>query len=159
MLREKLNELISAIQKQDDCGAEYALEKSISQVFGKDADYTYGVVEEDEWTQDHKYQNGGVVIKLDMLDETVYLSISMSRSGSYHTDWYYTIDWVGEVKPATITTVETRETFISIDSDVDKEQYVCIKVTGEDAKIFCDQVEESISERAEGFDVEVSWES
>ncbi|QQG32236.1 hypothetical protein CkP1_0073 [Citrobacter phage CkP1] len=44
-------------------------------------------VEDDDWTQDHKYQYRQVVYYSKKHD--VYVAVNESRSGSYHTDWYY----------------------------------------------------------------------
>ena len=50
-------------------------------------DYTdeFEVVEEGDWTQDSKYQIRTIVFKYDGL----LYSITVSRSGSPFTDWYY----------------------------------------------------------------------
>jgi hypothetical protein len=58
----------------------------------KDEDCAYSgepegweVVEETDWTQDHKYQYQETTYHKD----GQYFSVTQSRSGSYHTDWYY----------------------------------------------------------------------
>ena len=45
----------------------------------------FETIEEGEWVQDYKYQYKEVVVKFD--DE--FYQLNFSRSGSYHTDWYY----------------------------------------------------------------------
>ncbi len=161
MLREKLEDIIKAIKNTDDKGADCAVDHALYKVFGDFdcLDYNYVSVEEGEWTQNHKYQSNDETFKITLDDEVVYLRVSVSRSGSYHTDWYYSVDDVEEVRPATITTVFTEETFIPTNSNADDNQYVCIKVTGEDAFQFCDKVEEFIGEFSEGYDVNVEWKS
>lgn len=42
-------------------------------------------VEEGDWEQDHKYQYNTSVYEY----EGVYVQVNQSRSGSYHSDWYY----------------------------------------------------------------------
>lgn len=46
--------------------------------------------EEGEWTQDCKYQQCENVIR--HTESGRCFEISASRSGSYHTDWYYSFD-------------------------------------------------------------------
>ena len=46
--------------------------------------------EEGGWTQDHKYQYCDHVIR--HIESGRCFQVSASRSGSYHTDWYYTYD-------------------------------------------------------------------
>lgn len=43
------------------------------------------VVEQGEWTQDHKYQSCETIVRF---DGALY-SVQQSRSGSYHSDWHY----------------------------------------------------------------------
>lgn len=59
------------------------------------------VVEGGEWTQDLKYQHIERVIK--HTESGRCFSVSAGRSGSYHTDWYYTYDDLTEVKAVTKT--------------------------------------------------------
>lgn len=47
----------------------------------------FEVVEEDDWTQDHKYQYRTNIYRF--IEHDVYFGVSESRSGSYHSDWYY----------------------------------------------------------------------
>lgn len=66
----------------DDC-------RKRRQVFS--ADMTGWDTEEDgDFTQDHKYQHCTNVIK--HLESGRCFEVSCSRSGSYHSDWYYTYD-------------------------------------------------------------------
>ena len=48
------------------------------------------VVEEGEWTQDHKYQHKESVVK--HLPTGKFYSYGIGRSGSPFTDWYYSYD-------------------------------------------------------------------
>ena len=48
------------------------------------------VVEEGEWTQDHKYQHKESVVK--HVPTGKYYSYGISRSGSPFTDWYYSYE-------------------------------------------------------------------
>lgn len=73
---------------------------------------TYEVVEEGDWTQDHKYQYCTIIFKDTTTDK--HYEMGISRSGSYHTDWYYSWEDSGEeaveVKKVTKTiTVESWE--------------------------------------------------
>ena len=59
-----------------------------------------------EWTQDGKYQYHTAVLKFD----DKYFTIYNIRSGSYHSDWYYGVPYVSEVKPVTkVVTTTTWE--------------------------------------------------
>lgn len=66
----------------------------------------FELVEEDEWTQDYKYQYQSTIIK--HVPTSTFWQINNSRSGSYHTDWYYGTPEFYQVTPHTkvITTVE-----------------------------------------------------
>ena len=48
------------------------------------------VVEEGEWTQDHKYQHKESVVK--HVPTGKYYHYEISRSGSPFTDWYYSYE-------------------------------------------------------------------
>lgn len=52
----------------------------------EDSDYLEEV-DHDEWTQNHKYQYRQVVYYSKKHD--VHVAVNETRSGSYHTDWYY----------------------------------------------------------------------
>lgn len=52
----------------------------------EDSDYLEEV-DHDEWTQNHKYQYRQVVYYSKKHD--VHIAVNESRSGSYHSDWYY----------------------------------------------------------------------
>ena len=52
--------------------------------------YGWEYAEEDDFTQDHKYQHAQHVIR--HIASGRCFSVSVSRSGSYHSDWYYTYD-------------------------------------------------------------------
>lgn len=53
----------------------------------------YSVVFEDEWQQDGKYQSASHIV----LFEGQHFQVQEGRSGSYHTDWYYTETYVSPV--------------------------------------------------------------
>ena len=57
------------------------------------------------WTQDCKYQHCSCVYKHEPTGR--HFQIDNSRSGSYHTDWYYSTPTVSEVTPVTKTVVTT----------------------------------------------------
>lgn len=62
--------------------------------------------EEGDYTQDHKYQYCTSVIR--HIESGRCFMVYSSRSGSYHTDWYYTYyDAPAEVKAVTRTIVTT----------------------------------------------------
>ena len=52
----------------------------------EDSDYLEEV-DHDEWTQNHKYQYRQVVYY--SKKHNVHVAVNETRSGSYHTDWYY----------------------------------------------------------------------
>jgi len=54
----------------------------------------FNLVEDDDWTQDYKYQVNACVYEKD----GEFFRISNSRSGSYHTDWYYDTASVEQVR-------------------------------------------------------------
>lgn len=82
----QINELMKASLDEYRCG-----------FFGED-DLPEDVVlvEEDDWTQEHKYQYCSAVYKC---PEGNYFEVSNNRSGSYHTDWYYGEPSVRQVTP------------------------------------------------------------
>ncbi len=55
----------------------------------------FTLVEEDGWTQEGKYQYTYAVYKD---GEGNYFQIQNTRSGSYHTDWYYQEPYIQQVK-------------------------------------------------------------
>jgi len=50
----------------------------------------FETVSEGDWTQEHKYQYRDIVVK--HLPTNKFFSFYIHRSGSYHTDWYYSYD-------------------------------------------------------------------
>lgn len=66
----------------DDC-------RKRSQVFNADM-WGWEVEDEGDFCQDHKYQQATNIIK--HVESGRFFEVSCSRSGSYHTDWYYTYD-------------------------------------------------------------------
>lgn len=63
--------------------------------------------ESDEWTQEGKYQSCLVVYKQTSTGK--FFSAVLERSGSYHTDWNYNLEWAG----LELTEVELREKVIT----------------------------------------------
>lgn len=63
------------------------------------------LVDEDDWTQDHKYQHSSRVVK--HIESGRCFSFNASRSGSYHSDWYYSWDDMVEVKAVTREVTQT----------------------------------------------------
>jgi len=76
----------------------------------EDAPEGFEIVEEGEWIQDYKYQGREIIFKF----EDKHYSLYESRSGSYHSDWYYgSENWseeveVYEVEPVEVTTIQWR---------------------------------------------------
>lgn len=65
--------------------------------FGEDdLDEDFELVEETEWTQDYKYQSADAIFLHKPTGR--HFEISNTRSGSYHTDWYYSAPSFREVK-------------------------------------------------------------
>lgn len=64
--------------------------------------------ESDDWTQDYKYQFCNMVFK--HIKTGRFYLISISRSGSYHSDWYYSYEDAGgvlvEVKKVEVVTTK-----------------------------------------------------
>lgn len=69
-------------------------------------------VEEDDWTQDGKYQHGSRVIK--HTESGRCFSLNASRSGSYHSDWYYSWDDMTEVKAVTREVTKTITEWVAV---------------------------------------------
>lgn len=68
------------------------LQKKLLELFDEEE---LEMAQEGEWEQDHKYQFKSSVAKY----EDKFYQFSESRSGSYHTDWYYNDTDVQEVTP------------------------------------------------------------
>lgn len=66
------------------------------------------------WEQDGKYQSSDCVFKitvgepLEEPSDVFYVRCYQIRSGSYHTDWYYTSFCFSEVTPKEVTETITR---------------------------------------------------
>lgn len=60
--------------------------REASEVFSGDTE-DWELVEEGEWTQDHKTQHCSNILK--HVPTGKFYSANSYRSGSYHTDWYY----------------------------------------------------------------------
>lgn len=62
--------------------------------FEPDEGESLKIIEEGEWEQDGKYQYRSIIVQFN----GDYIQISESRSGSYHTDWYYGDAYIGLVE-------------------------------------------------------------
>ena len=72
-----------------------------------DAPIGFEVIEEDEWTQDHKYQLKDWIFKY----EGKFYQLTENRSGSPFTDWFYGSDyWEAEVEVEEVEPVEVKIT-------------------------------------------------
>lgn len=61
------------------------------------------VVEEDDWTQEHKYQSANHIVN--HIPTGRHFSLAQSRSGSDYSDWYYSATEIAEVHKVTETIV------------------------------------------------------
>ncbi|MGQ0595843.1 hypothetical protein [Aquabacterium sp.] len=68
-------------------------------------------VYEDDWTQDYKYQVRANVYRVDATGQC--FQVCESRSGSYHTDWYYNDPDCFEVWPVTETKTVTVTNYVT----------------------------------------------
>lgn len=66
----------------------------------------FDIVEEGEWTQEGKYQEAEHIVKHGPSGR--HFCISQSRSGSYHSDWYYGESGLCEVKCITEVVTVTK---------------------------------------------------
>lgn len=79
------------------------LQERILAVYNEEADHPdIETVEEGSWEQDGKYQFCEAIFK----HEDEFYCVSQSRSGSYHSDWYYNDPDVYEVTPKEIKTIK-----------------------------------------------------
>ncbi len=73
-------------------------------------EYQFDVIEEGEYEQDHKYQHATHIVKCTKspIEQEVGRTffVNDSRSGSYHSDWYYNTEWN---KDLTLTECEPKE--------------------------------------------------
>lgn len=65
----------------------------------------FELVDEGEWTQEHKYQSAEQIVKHTLTGR--HFCLSRSRCGSYHTDWYYSRTLITEVVKVEKTIVVT----------------------------------------------------
>lgn len=63
----------------------------------------FTLVEEGEWTQEHKHQQAYHIVRHDGTGR--HFGLAQSRSGSYHSDWYYDATKIAEVHKVTETIV------------------------------------------------------
>lgn len=66
----------------------------------------FDILEQTEWTQDHKYQFSDIIIQSNF-DGKIYL-VNISRSGSYHSDWYYCFEGTKEYECPEVEKVEIK---------------------------------------------------
>lgn len=115
---------LKALEEKDpDCHFEGLVEEAIGNALcaevtesGADSSDTvyHEVLDDPDWSQDHKYQGCVGVIKITIggpladTNQVFYVRFSQMRSGSYHTDWYYQNVAFREVTPKEITETITR---------------------------------------------------
>ena len=115
---------LKALEEKDpDCHFEGLVEEAIgnalcAEVTETDADSSetvcHEVLDDPDWSQDHKYQGCDGVIKITIgepladTNQVFYVKFSQMRSGSYHTDWFYQCVAFREVTPKEITETITR---------------------------------------------------
>lgn len=56
----------------------------------------FELIEEGDWVQEHKFQYSESIVKHKPTD--TYWGLGSSRSGSYHTDWYYDATQIDQVE-------------------------------------------------------------
>ena len=66
----------------------------------------FRLVEEGDWTQEHKYQGAQHIVQ--HVASGQYFGISQSRSGSHFSDWYYDASEIYGVHQVTETVVVTK---------------------------------------------------
>lgn len=63
----------------------------------------FKIIEEGDWISDHKYQFKDIIFQY----EDKFYCLSESRTGSYHTDYYYeSEDWPEQVEVPEVEKVE-----------------------------------------------------
>ncbi|QFR56031.1 hypothetical protein CPT_Muldoon_075 [Serratia phage Muldoon] len=80
---------------------------------GKEPGDSWELVDEDDWTDEGKYQYRSDVYFVPEHD--VHVCVSSSRSGSYWSDWYYGEYYFSLVTP--VTKVVTTVTYPAIEGD------------------------------------------
>lgn len=79
---DELNDLISNILKEDtDSNVSWFIDEIEDIIVVKEI--------QDEWIDDGKYSYGTFICVIQYKDNEYVLEFSQSRSGSYHTDYYY----------------------------------------------------------------------
>lgn len=63
--------------------------------------------EEGEWEQEGKYQTSYVIMA--HKPTNTYWCLNQSRSGSYHTDWYYDTTYITQVEPVEVKKIIWKE--------------------------------------------------
>lgn len=66
----------------------------------------FNLVEEGDWTQEHKFQHAEHILV--HVASGRHFCLNQGRSGSYHSDWYYDSTDLCEVKQVTETVVVTK---------------------------------------------------
>lgn len=77
-------------------------------IFEDELPEDFTCVEDDDWTQDGKYQYHYAVYKD---AEGNHFSIQNTRSGSYHTDWHYQEPFISAVKKVEKVVTKTEITW------------------------------------------------
>lgn len=88
-----LEELLAHIKGSDDEHPDSILDEVYTRLV-KD----YQLTEEIDWEDEDKYQYATFLYKVTLADDSVhYISMDVSRSGSYYSDYYYSLDNVNVV--------------------------------------------------------------
>ena len=80
--------------------------------FCMDGDNEFELIEVGDFVQEHKYQNATNIYK--QLSTGKMFALDISRSGSYHSDWYYSYEDAKsldlyEVEKVEVTTYEWKQ--------------------------------------------------
>lgn len=76
----------------------------------------FELTDEGDWVQDWKYQHRSSVVK--HIPTGIYVQVNQSRSGSYHSDWYYNKADYFQVTPLVETKTITTTTWQLVKDDV-----------------------------------------
>lgn len=76
----------------------YSVHHDVEQIEGIE------IIKEGDWNQEHKSQFRTTIAKY----KDVLFAVSESRSGSYHTDWYYDDTCITAVEPFEKVVIEYR---------------------------------------------------
>lgn len=141
-LKNILQEAIETVKNEISSDADYYdfAEKLACHLENLSYEFSYDTENEGDWQQEGKCQYlEGQVEKFTINGLEFYVDISSSRSGSYHTDWYYSDLDIGELvskeeyfAPKPIFSQETKEFVFNFYDD--KTVSVSIKESGEKLK-------------------------